>query len=172
MISLENSAGLKVKITTNNNATIIGIIHSYNPTHGIISITDPYDSKKPTSTTLQIVKTSFISDITFVNKQETQTALNEKEKENEKSSLPTTTATTTATNVLEINKKFENMLNKPSYVSIPAIGSNFQLKLANNQQKFKLNKILNSHPKMSKEGKEIFKELFNLLPQGRSHVVL
>ncbi|GMG36690.1 unnamed protein product [[Candida] boidinii] len=58
------------------------------------------------------------------------------------------------------------MLNKPSYVSIPAIGSNFQLKLANNQQKFKLNKILNSHPKMSKEGKEIFKELFNLLPQG------
>ncbi|OWB78383.1 hypothetical protein B5S32_g2577 [[Candida] boidinii] len=155
MISLENSVGLKVKITTNNNAIITGVIHSYNPNHGIISITDPEDFKKPKSTTLQILKTSFISDISFVNEQEAQTILNEKEKENEKSS-----------SAIEINKKFENMLNKPSYVSIPAIGSNFQLKLANNQQKFKLNKILNSHSKMSKEGKEIFKELFNLLPQG------
>ncbi|GMG40578.1 unnamed protein product [Ambrosiozyma monospora] len=145
MLSLDNSVGLRVKITTNLDSTVEGTIHSYNPHSGLLSIIVPLPDSSNVS--FKVIKTSFIKQITSLTKQRPA-----------------------FTNKLSINEKFQNFANKPVNVPVESISSNFNkgknAKLITaRENEFKLRKLLNTR-KLSIEGETLFKSLYQLLPVG------
>ncbi|ODV85059.1 hypothetical protein CANARDRAFT_28778 [[Candida] arabinofermentans NRRL YB-2248] len=150
MLSLDNSVGLKVKITTTSDAVITGVIHSYNPQTGLLSIikNSPTSSSQSPSnkSNFIIIKSNFIKQINSLTKQK-----------------PTNTAKTNMT------EKFQNQSYTPQYIPTSLIGQNYKNEnaklIAKHENAFKLRKSLNGR-KITNEGKEIFKSLFNLLPSG------
>ncbi|VEU20435.1 DEKNAAC101240 [Brettanomyces naardenensis] len=151
MINLEDSVGLKVKIVTNADESIQGIIHSYNPHSGVVSLVSD-DSAVSSgegyskNTEFRIVRASFIKSAQALNRQKTP--------------LPSN---------VKVDEKFRNMYNKPATIPVSSIANNFRhgnpKAIQRQQLEFKRRRILGER-KLSVEGEAVFNQLYNLLPEG------
>ncbi|QPG76725.1 hypothetical protein FOA43_004119 [Brettanomyces nanus] len=154
MISLEDSVGLRVKITTYTDETFQGIIHSYNPQSGMISLVDDssvaHNTGYSKDTNFRVVKSTFVKSVQKLSSQ--------------KISLPVETSKTT-------NKvdKFRSMHNKPAVIPLASIADSFKhgvsKSIAKQELEFNRRRIFGQR-KISIEGESVFNQLFNLLPEG------
>ncbi|KAF6006881.1 hypothetical protein HII12_004805 [Brettanomyces bruxellensis] len=141
----------RVRIVTDRNDVLEGMINSYSPISGKVTLVQGEEKSQGSKLytklgTFTVINTSFIKSVKCLSKQKVDNAVGGK-----------------------LDDKFKAMVNQPVFIPVASIGHSFRSGdpkvLARQENEFNRRRIFGNR-KISVEGEAVFNQLYKLLPEG------